>query len=820
MFSEPSVKPSTSMVLSFVKKSFDENEIRKLFYECGDIERVVYHSFGPDLFLNKVTVVFSDDETRKKVAAKFFGRIVGDNMSIQYSIRPFDQSLKEKTGQINMRKALDDVDIPNEFYDDDVFSNEWAELTSFPTNIDKGKAKVCLRYNLIKSLSNINFDFVTYLNLKGNDIKSINNDVKFSNLTFCDLSYNKLNQTPSFKNFSPSLEILYLNNNELESIEKNIIDLPLKKLYAAENKLKYVPMLPSTLEIIDFQYNFIENIDEFKANNLLSFNLSYNRLKFLPKFLSYVSPENITEIQFTHNIISNIDFSLLHKNIQKLDLSFNEISKIPEELFSNFSNLQSLDLSNNKIHNVPDKFSTSNLRSFNISFNSLANIPPIPTSLSDFRASSCSLSDITSTILDDNKIIMLFIDNNNVYKLPKLPFIEILFASNNKLTKFPYISPPQGSTLIVDVSRNQIEGDISSDIEPLVKNSPTFSLLDLSHNKITKVPDSIYTKNSQIKLSHNPNMNGVITIEQTKNINSIDISHTKIQVNSDSIQSHDLREIVTNDSIEINREYLSTLTIPFTKNLVFQYNDNDRVSFSEMLGDRSSMEDALIIRENYFDDNNEKADLFCVFDGHGGTNAARFAAYGIPSIISPNVPKNKRGQALIDVAHHLNDILISTNEKSGTMFLGAILDQNNKTINVVNLGDSRCLIVSENNEIRFSTLDDRVKMRNELERLRSEKVPCRKMLAGGYIGASGSIGDNTTPGVKHTPSLQEYKIKDDDKWLVLSCDGVYEELTYDDVAFLLSKCQSSSQAATIIRNYSYERRSGDNISVIVINLKK
>lgn len=481
-----------------------------------------------------------------------------------------------------------------------------------------------------------------------------------------------------------------------------------------------------------------------------------------------------------------------------------------------------------------------------------------------------------------------------------------MFASDNFLVDFPLLYQEHNThfrdkTAFIDLSHNLIQEITSEAISEKV-SIPTFCLLDLSFNDLKRLPltkdphkSLIFTPKSEIKLQGNLNLGNLnaeipgsrkettLASNIFDSIDSIDISHTSLVINGDF--NENIREIITDEAIKLNDQKLKHSTIPLIQNFVFKYNSNDHsdVGYAEMIGDRGDMEDALIIRQNFFVDE-APVDMFGLFDGHGGRSAARIGAMGIPSILTGtySIFKKSPFKSVNSAIGSLNEVLIEMNETSGTTFDLVFIDRSNHEIDsngqskskkhrhdsagsttekltssalklitgsfggsdidlsekencgrllITHLGDSRVLLINDDYEIRFVTEDMRCdSSRSELERLKREKIPCRKMKAGGYLGVSASVGDMLYPGIRHVPMNYEIEILKSDKWLVLACDGVFEELENEDVANIIKfvaekemldmkKSSIAKRAATLIRDYAYECGSTDNISIIVVDLK-
>ena len=63
-----------------------------------------------------------------------------------------------------------------------------------------------------------------------------------------------------------------------------------------------------------------------------------------------------------------------------------------------------------------------------------------------------------------------------------------------------------------------------------------------------------------------------------------------------------------------------------------------KIGLSEMIGRRPTMEDAILIRGSFWDN---ESDLIGIFDGHGGVTTANLIAAKFPDIISSQLKSVK-----------------------------------------------------------------------------------------------------------------------------------------------------------------------------------
>jgi len=89
------------------------------------------------------------------------------------------------------------------------------------------------------------------------------------------------------------------------------------------------------------------------------------------------------------------------------------------------------------------------------------------------------------------------------------------------------------------------------------------------------------------------------------------------------------------------------------------------------------------------------------------------------------------------------------------------------------------------------------------------------------IGVARAFGDfPMRPAIGTEPYYSNRKISPGDKYLVLACDGIWDVLTNQNAADIVSKHATKSLgfAAHTLRGWAYSLGSGDDLSVIVVAL--
>lgn len=229
------------------------------------------------------------------------------------------------------------------------------------------------------------------------------------------------------------------------------------------------------------------------------------------------------------------------------------------------------------------------------------------------------------------------------------------------------------------------------------------------------------------------------------------------------------------------------------------------------------------------------------YNGSPGARCAQFAAKNLNNEIF-----NKLGsqitpeQALSESYNKISDEFKkdTKNDSIGTTAVTALI--NPTDIVVANVGDSRAVLYSDN---KTTALSKDHKPDNIAEEERIEKKSLEivghaegrivskggiKRVQGkrGFIAITRALGDREyEPHVISDPEIMTHKRTNQDQFLILACDGVWDVMSNTQATdfvsnHLITKKSSPQQAAKALINDAYSKGSTDNISAIVIDLRK
>lgn len=878
-------RPSTSIVLSNVCEELTKDEIKSYFEGYGNIENIVYHYITPTIYTGCVTVVFQSIEMAKLFCSKHPGNKFGNPpIFFHYSFRLYDLSLSHSEKQeLIYQNQFDDIRTDLNPFNPGYFIQNWAHFKDFQ-EIPIDSTLIYLRYNEIESFD-LQFEFLTELNLIGNNLKQMAPLTNFPNLKLLNISNNCLQHFPVF---SETIENIDASYNQIIDIDESIINAKkLTTLTANSNKIRHLPLLPPNLTKLHVEDNEIETIQPSVLSNILEFAINKNKLSEIPNSFQGKFPKS--HVLLNCNRYSTFDLSFFIKTIGEINLSLCNLTEFPSATFE-LPNLSTLLLFGNQISEIPPDFSTSHVTILDVSMNPISILPPVPQHMSDLRINHCLISDVCESISNNNRIRFFYAVGNKLKKLPNFQNIEELFASRNEITEFPTISTRSSSKKVfLDLSHNQIK--------TLPRNLRMhFSLFDISYNPIEEIPkELLFSNNASYNFCGIPSLTMEINLNELTRISFLNVFGTNIKVNS------------LNPSKQVVIDEMKFGHHPYTPQTIY-FECDKSVGFSDTIGKRNSMEDTMVIRQHFCKRQDANSEiwtaLFGLFDGHKNANTARYAARAFPDLCklylesdqdcdfstirfdrttqflttqsdanSPPISSNNKenstketlgnvfqnsetsttntekenknynteletfsgsnpteiyfnskkeidSDAILQICANFQNKMVSINEESGSTMEFIVLNSNGHTI-VSHLGDSKTVIYGTNGEVFYENIEQRPSLRSEVERLREEKVTIRKMRTAGILAMTRSLGDVQVKGVSHVPTndiLDLDLTSDTNKWIVIGCDGVWDEMELKSVGELLKKANNAQEAATFIRDEALERNSSDNISVLVVDL--
>lgn len=282
--------------------------------------------------------------------------------------------------------------------------------------------------------------------------------------------------------------------------------------------------------------------------------------------------------------------------------------------------------------------------------------------------------------------------------------------------------------------------------------------------------------------------------------------------------------IIEDNSAEINKNEGTKNICNLNAKSVREYSYREDRNFTY----RHAMEDYSRIIDRYMSDSTKG--IFCLFDGHGGSEPVKYARDRFPEILSKFLSDNKNNieKSLTSSFQKLDEELKNQMEceNSGStacviyIFKDSdIITGGRKTFYCANVGDTRCLLISNNGFKRMS-FDHKCTDEGEVARIRKVGGVVFNGRVFGQLALSRALGDHAMKkyGVTATPFINRHIVSDRDKYIILCSDGVWDVNTDEDVYKMSLKIKNADEYASLVINTSLEKGSRDNISCIVIKI--
>ncbi|XP_072263873.1 integrin-linked kinase-associated serine/threonine phosphatase 2C [Pyxicephalus adspersus] len=245
--------------------------------------------------------------------------------------------------------------------------------------------------------------------------------------------------------------------------------------------------------------------------------------------------------------------------------------------------------------------------------------------------------------------------------------------------------------------------------------------------------------------------------------------------------------------------------------------------------------------------------FFAVFDGHGGSRAAKFASQHLHHNLVKKLPRGEGNSVDKGVKKCFIDAFKRTDEeflkqaasqkpawKDGTTALCVLVADNN--LYIANLGDSRAIMCRMNEETQKPTVLSLSKEHNPTqyeERMRIQRAGgnVRDGRVLGVLEVSRSLGDGQFKrcGVINTPDVKRCPITNSDRFVLLACDGLFKAFSAEEaVNFILSQVQDEStqaeegpgdidmryeSACHRLANEAVRRGAADNVTILIVQIQ-
>ncbi|KAI9296962.1 PP2C-domain-containing protein [Neoconidiobolus thromboides FSU 785] len=284
-----------------------------------------------------------------------------------------------------------------------------------------------------------------------------------------------------------------------------------------------------------------------------------------------------------------------------------------------------------------------------------------------------------------------------------------------------------------------------------------------------------------------------------------------------------------------------TLSAPVTEKHTTNGSNNRFIyGASAMQGWRVSMEDAHTTLLNLKEDS--IMGFFAVFDGHGGQSAAKFAGVHLAERIQKD-PGFSKGEYLtaikggyLGLDYDLKTDPDFLEDVSGCTAVCALITDDNR-IFVGNAGDSRA-VLSSNGIVKELSFDHKPTNPTEHDRIYQAGGFVEYGRVNGNLALSRAIGDfefkqnmrlpAEEQAVTANPDITEHKITDEDEFIVIACDGIWDCMTSQEViTFVRERLAKGDEISKVAEDLmdnclapasDYGGLGCDNMTVVIVGL--
>lgn len=228
---------------------------------------------------------------------------------------------------------------------------------------------------------------------------------------------------------------------------------------------------------------------------------------------------------------------------------------------------------------------------------------------------------------------------------------------------------------------------------------------------------------------------------------------------------------------------------------------------------------------------------FGLFDGHSGKEVAVYLMEHFYQILSQEISNNNNINLtnFDNMKNVINNAFVKTdneinkqnykNETGSTATILLIYNDSNSPTNrsllCANVGDSKSYKVNKQ-EIKLMTKDHKCSDKNEVKRIKDSGGIVFRERVFGTLMLTRSFGDKEMKkyGVTCMPDIYYHHIKEDDLYVIICSDGVWDVVEEGEIFKLCQENISSNELSNKIVKLAKDRETHDNISCIVIKLNE
>ena len=263
-------------------------------------------------------------------------------------------------------------------------------------------------------------------------------------------------------------------------------------------------------------------------------------------------------------------------------------------------------------------------------------------------------------------------------------------------------------------------------------------------------------------------------------------------------------------------------------------------------GIRPTMEDEEVVIDDLVIDHHPEllVSWYGCYDGHGSNECSRYLSKNLHKIFQSHFPSGSM-LSVQNIASSFVRTFIAADDEFSLFAKQRGISQNVGSVVVVvcviggiifcaNLGDARAILGRSDGSVLGLSQDMKPTVPSELDRIKKCGGQVINNRVNGRLAVSRAIGDmefKPTGIVSNIPEVRAVEMRDDDEFLLLACDGLFDVMSSEEVAnFVRSRVATFVEkneepnprqiAVDLVTESIMKRNTSDNVTVMIIFLKK
>ena len=235
-----------------------------------------------------------------------------------------------------------------------------------------------------------------------------------------------------------------------------------------------------------------------------------------------------------------------------------------------------------------------------------------------------------------------------------------------------------------------------------------------------------------------------------------------------------------------------------------------------------SMEDFVLIKNDFLKLENHNISLFAIFDGHGGVHVSQYLKNNFCDVLTKIIHEKSNAELIDNIKTAIETIdkdiekLNSDAKECGST--GTIVVIDNDILYCVNVGDSRCFYIDDKKAVQM-TEDHNCKNELEVTTIKQRGAFVFNNRVFGALSLTRAFGDTDFKefGLICEPFINKISINNIN-YIVIASDGVWD-IVDDKQLFKIGselKKGNSEEFCNNLIEYALKNGSSDNISCIVL----